>query len=81
VTLKALRFVIVSTDQKWEQVQALWNDFFKQFNLGKMKTDVQLKEIVKQNYSEIALQDKYVNQSSSCGSVGCSTEVYIMHTD
>jgi arsenite methyltransferase len=68
-------------DQKWEQVQALWNDFFKHFNLGKMKTDVQLKEIVKQKYSEIALQEKEVNQSSCCGAGGCSTEVYNIMTD
>jgi len=35
-----------------------------------------LKELVKQKYSEIALQDKETNQSSCCGSGGCSTEVY-----
>lgn len=46
-----------------------------------MKTDVQLKEIVKQKYSEIALQEKEVNQSSCCGAGGCSTEVYNIMTD
>lgn len=42
----------------------------------------QLKELVKQKYSEIALQDKETNQSSCCGAGGCSTEVYnIMSED
>lgn len=41
-----------------------------------------LKELVKQKYSEIALQDKATNESSCCGSGGCSTEVYnIMSED
>ena len=40
-----------------------------------MKTQDQLKEMVKQKYSEIALQDKDTNQSSCCGSGCCSTEV------
>ncbi len=47
-----------------------------------MKTDNELKELVKQKYSEIALQSKEVNQSSCCGSGGCSTDVYnIMNED
>ena len=47
-----------------------------------MTNDLQLKEIVKQKYSEIALQDKETNQSSCCGSGGCSTQVYnIMNDD
>ncbi len=46
-----------------------------------MQTDNQLKEMVKQKYSEIALQNKDVNQSSCCGSGGCSTEVYNIMTD
>jgi arsenite methyltransferase len=46
-----------------------------------MKTDNELKEIVKQKYSEIALQNKEVNQSSCCGAGGCSTEVYNIMTD
>ena len=42
----------------------------------------ELKEIVKQKYSGIALQDKETNQSSCCGSGCCSTEVYnIMNED
>lgn len=47
-----------------------------------MQTENELKEIVKQKYSEIALQDKETNQSSCCGASGCSTEVYnIMSED
>lgn len=47
-----------------------------------MKTENSLKEIVKQKYSAIALQDKETNQSSCCGSSCCSTEVYnIMSED
>lgn len=47
-----------------------------------MKTSEQLKEIVRQKYTEIASQDKSVNQSSCCGSSCCSTEVYnIMSED
>src|SRR5882757_1233840 len=46
-----------------------------------MKTEQELKEIVKLKYSEIALQDKDTNQSSCCGSCGCSTEVYNIMTD
>jgi ubiquinone/menaquinone biosynthesis C-methylase UbiE len=47
-----------------------------------MKSENELKEIVKQKYSEIALQDKETNQSSCCGSGCCSDEVYnIMSED
>jgi SAM-dependent methyltransferase len=47
-----------------------------------MKNENELKEIVKQKYSEIALQDKETNQSSCCGSGCCSDEVYnIMSED
>ncbi|MCS3795660.1 arsenite methyltransferase [Niastella sp. OAS944] len=47
-----------------------------------MTTDQDLKDIVKQKYSEIALQDKETNQSSCCGSGCCSTDVYnIMNDD
>ena len=41
-----------------------------------METNEQIKEMVKQKYSEIALQDKETNESSCCGAGGCSTEVY-----
>jgi len=46
-----------------------------------MKTEQELKTLVKQKYSEIALQDKETNQSSCCGSGGCSTEVYNIMSD
>ncbi|MEJ7694219.1 arsenite methyltransferase [Daejeonella sp.] len=46
-----------------------------------MKTEEELKEIVKQKYSEIALQDKDSNASSCCGASACSTEVYNIMTD
>lgn len=46
-----------------------------------MSTDIQIKEMVKQKYSEIALQDKDTNQSSCCGSGCCSTDVYNIMSD
>ena len=47
-----------------------------------MNNEQELKEIVRQKYSEIALQDKESNMSSCCGSGSCSTEVYnIMSED
>ena len=46
-----------------------------------MKTDEEVKELVRQKYSEIALQDKEINQSSCCGAGGCSTEVYSIMSD
>jgi SAM-dependent methyltransferase len=47
-----------------------------------MKTENELKELVKQKYAEIALQDKETNESSCCGSGCCSEEVYnIMSED
>lgn len=46
-----------------------------------MQTDEQIKEMVKQKYSEIALQDKEINQASCCGSGCCSTEVYNIMSD
>jgi arsenite methyltransferase len=46
-----------------------------------MQTDQELKEIVRQKYTEIALQDRESNQSSCCGSGCCSTEVYNIMTD
>lgn len=46
-----------------------------------MNNAEQLKELVKQKYSEIALQSKESNQSSCCGSGSCSTEVYNIMTD
>ncbi len=46
-----------------------------------METSEQLKELVKQKYSEIALQDKETNQASCCGAGGCSTEIYNVMSD
>lgn len=46
-----------------------------------MPNEAQLKELVKQKYSEIALQEKEVNQSSCCGAGACSTEVYNIMSD
>lgn len=46
-----------------------------------MNTDKELKELVKQKYSEIALQSKEDNQASCCGSSCCSTEVYNIMSD
>lgn len=46
-----------------------------------MKTEAEIKELVRQKYSEIALQDKTTNESSCCGAGGCSTEVYNIMTD
>ncbi len=46
-----------------------------------MNTNEEIKEMVKQKYSEIALQDQETNASSCCGSGGCSTEVYNIMSD
>lgn len=48
-----------------------------------MPTEQELKELVRQKYSEIALQDKDTNAASCCGANSCcSTEVYnIMSED
>lgn len=46
-----------------------------------MDTSEEIKEIVRKKYTEIALQDKATNESSCCGSGGCSTEVYNIMTD
>jgi thioredoxin type arsenate reductase len=64
-------------------------DYCKQFveeniykNQNKMINEAEIKEMVKQKYSEIALQDKETNAASCCGVGGCSTEVYnIMSED
>ena len=46
-----------------------------------METTEQIKDMVRQKYSEIALQDKDTNQSSCCGSGCCSDEVYNIMSD
>jgi hypothetical protein len=46
-----------------------------------LNTNEEIKEMVKQKYAEIALQNQETNASSCCGSGGCSTEVYNIMTD
>ncbi|PPZ91408.1 arsenite S-adenosylmethyltransferase [Cloacibacterium normanense] len=46
-----------------------------------MNSNEEIKEMVKQKYAEIALQNQDTNASSYCGSGGCSTEVYNIMTD
>ena len=46
-----------------------------------METAEKLKELVKQKYGEIALQNKEDNQASCCGAGSCSTEVYNIMSD
>jgi len=46
-----------------------------------MTTNQEIKEMVKQKYSEIALQDQETNATTCCGSGGCSTEVYNVMND
>lgn len=46
-----------------------------------MKNSASIKQVVKDKYSEIADQDKAINQSSCCGAGGCSTEVYNIMSD
>lgn len=49
--------------------------------MNTQETNEQLKEVVRKKYSEIALQEKEVNQASCCGSGCCSSEVYNIMTD
>ncbi len=46
-----------------------------------MKTEKEIKELVRQKYSEIALQDKAENASSCCGGTCSSQEVYNIMTE
>lgn len=46
-----------------------------------MENSEQIKDLVRQKYSEIALQDKETNASSCCGAGSCSTEVYNIMSD
>ena len=46
-----------------------------------MKTAAELKQLVKDKYSEIATQEKETNMSSCCGAGECSTEVYNIMSD
>lgn len=46
-----------------------------------MKNSDKLKDIVREKYTQIANQDKALNQSSCCGAGGSSAEVYNIMTD
>jgi len=46
-----------------------------------METPEQIKDMVREKYSAIALQDKTTNESSCCGSGCCSTDVYNIMSD
>lgn len=46
-----------------------------------MNNEMELKELVRQKYAEIALQDKATNEASCCGASCCSTEVYNIMSD
>lgn len=46
-----------------------------------MQTENELKELVKEKYSEIADQSRTQNAASCCGSGGCSGEVYNLMAD
>ncbi len=46
-----------------------------------MNTEQELKDLVRQKYTEIASQPKEINATSCCGAGGCSTEVYNIMSD
>ena len=46
-----------------------------------METNEKIKDLVKEKYSEIAVQDKLMNAASCCGATGCSGEVYNIMAD
>ena len=46
-----------------------------------MQTQDSIKDVVRQKYSEIALQEKETNQASCCGSGCCTTDVANIMTD
>lgn len=46
-----------------------------------MENSAKLKQLVRDKYSEIALQNKATNESSCCGAGACSTEVYNIMSD
>jgi len=46
-----------------------------------MEAENQVKKIVRQKYSEIALQDKETNQTSCCGGTNCCGDVYNIMAD
>src|SRR6266496_3818655 len=46
-----------------------------------MQTDIEIKNLVREKYSQIANQDKETNESSCCGSGCCSSEIYNIMAD
>ena len=46
-----------------------------------MNNDLELKNLVREKYAQIAAQEKETNQASCCGAGGCSTEVYNIMSD
>ena len=46
-----------------------------------MQTETAIKDMVREKYAQIALQDKDSNASSCCGASSCSTEVYNIMSD
>lgn len=46
-----------------------------------MKSNHEIKDIVMQKYTEIAMQNNSTNLSSCCGAGGCTTEVYNIMSD
>jgi SAM-dependent methyltransferase len=46
-----------------------------------METTEQIKDMVREKYSAVALQDKTTNEASCCGSGCCSTDVYNIMSD
>src|SRR5436189_5826432 len=46
-----------------------------------MQTAEEIKTMVKEQYSKIALQDKETNASSCCGATACCTDVYSIMAD
>jgi len=54
---------------------------FINHNFKEMTNEEQIKEMVRQKYSEIALQDKETNALSCCGSGGCSDEAYTIMSE
>jgi len=46
-----------------------------------MQTNEEIKDMVRERYSAIALQDKTANESSCCGSGCCSSDVYNIMSD
>lgn len=72
--LKSLKIIFQKSSQQLPSKTAVNQSLIN--NINTMQTEQEIKEMVKQKYSEIALQDKGSNASSCCGAGSCSTEVY-----